>query len=73
MNLRPEVFPAATDSRFLRAIGIKAFGFSPIRNSKILLHENDEYLLEEVFVEGVNVYVTLLEALANQNAFEDEL
>eukprot|EP00604_Paraphysomonas_vestita_P004288 CAMPEP_0174824780 /NCGR_PEP_ID=MMETSP1107-20130205/38014_1 /TAXON_ID=36770 /ORGANISM="Paraphysomonas vestita, Strain GFlagA" /LENGTH=145 /DNA_ID=CAMNT_0016053953 /DNA_START=511 /DNA_END=945 /DNA_ORIENTATION=- len=40
----PMVFPAATDSRFLRELGIKAFGFSPIRNSPILLHEHDEYI-----------------------------
>ena len=44
--VEPEVFPAATDSRFLRALGIRALGFSPMRNSEILLHENDEYIKE---------------------------
>ena len=46
IETRPEVFPAATDSRFLRALGVKAFGFSPMRNTRIMLHENDEYLEE---------------------------
>eukprot|EP00605_Chrysophyceae_sp_TOSAG23-4_P002191 GSChrysophyteH1.ASY1.ANO1.2421.1 assembled CDS len=69
---RTEVFPAATDSRFLRALGVKAMGFSPMRNSPILLHENDEYLDESVFLEGVNVYVKLLRALASQSAFVEE-
>lgn len=46
--INPMVFPAATDSRFLRALGIRAFGFSPMRRSKILLHEHDEHLGEEV-------------------------
>ena len=62
----PEVFPAATDSRFLRALGIRALGFSPMRNSEIMLHENNEYLDESVFIEGINVYVCLIEALGKQ-------
>ena len=61
-----EVFPAATDSRFLRALGIRALGFSPMKNSEILLHENDEYLEEKAFVEGISVYVGLIETLASQ-------
>ena len=69
---RTEVFPAATDSRFLRALGVKAIGFSPMRHSPILLHENDEYLDEAVFLEGVNVYVRLLKALSQQTSFGDE-
>ena len=46
LSVEPEVFPAATDSRFLRALGIRALGFSPMRNSEIMLHENDEYINE---------------------------
>ena len=67
IKLKQEVFPAATDSRFLRAIGIKAFGFSPIRNSPILLHEHDEYLDEKIFLEGCMVYVTLLSRLSTED------
>ena len=67
LEFEPEVFPAATDSRFLRALGIRALGFSPMRNSEILLHENDEYLEEKVFVEGIGVYVGLIEALSSQD------
>jgi aminoacylase len=64
IQLKPEVFPAATDSRFLRALGVKAFGFSPMRNSPILLHEHDEYLSESAFTEGLDVYGILLRRLA---------
>jgi aminoacylase len=60
------IFPAATDSRFLRALGIRAIGFSPMRNSPILLHENDEYLDREVFLEGCVVYEKLLRVLLSQ-------
>lgn len=68
----PQVFPAATDSRFLRELGIKAFGFSPMRNTEIMLHENDEYLEEDVFVEGIEVYVKLIEALGSATELDND-
>jgi len=67
LDFEPDVFPAATDSRFLRALDIRALGFSPMRNSEIMLHENDEYLEEKVFIEGVGVYVGLIEELSSQD------
>ena len=75
MNLEftPEVFPAATDSRFLRALGIRALGFSPMRNSEIMLHENDEYLLTHVFLEGISVYIGIIQSLASQPRQLDEI
>ena len=56
---------AGTDSRFIRALGVPAFGFSPMANTPILLHEHNEYIDEGVFLEGVDVYVTLIEALGS--------
>jgi aminoacylase len=67
----PQVFPAATDSRFLRALGIRALGFSPMRNTEILLHENDEYIPESTFLEGIGVYVGVIKALASQGSDMD--
>lgn len=61
----PGVFPAATDSRFLRVLGIRALGFSPMRRSEILLHEYNEYLDVEVFEEGVEVYTKLIRHLCD--------
>ena len=66
----PQVFPAATDSRFLRLLGIRALGFSPMRNSDILLHENNECLDVNVFLEGVHVYIGLIEVLATVDVKE---
>nr|XP_039268267.1 aminoacylase-1-like [Styela clava] len=60
-----EIFPAATDGRFLREIGYPVIGFSPMRNTPILLHDNNEFLNEEIFLEGIEVYCELLPALAN--------
>jgi aminoacylase len=69
IHVNAEVFSGATDSRFLRALRVKAFGFSPMRNSPILLHEHDEYLEEKVFIEGCNVYIALIRNLASQKSF----
>jgi len=71
-KFQPEVFPAATDSRFLRALGIRALGFSPMKNSEILLHENDEYIDEKVFLDGIAVYVGLIEILGKQGREVDD-
>jgi len=73
LEVNPQVFPAATDSRFLRALGIRALGFSPMRNTEIMLHENDEYIPESTFVEGIGVYVGLISALASQSKELDAL
>ena len=62
----PQVFPAATDSRFLRALGIRALGFSPMKETEIMLHENDEYIPEQLYIEGIGVYVGLIHRLASQ-------
>jgi len=72
LKIQPQIFPAATDSRFLRVLGIRALGFSPMRFSEILLHENDEYIKEKVFCEGIAIYVGLLKELASQGKDIDE-
>ena len=72
-EIDPQVFPAATDSRFLRALGIRALGFSPMRNTEIMLHENNEYIPESTFLEGIGVYVGVIQALASQTQATDAL
>ncbi|CAM0911981.1 unnamed protein product [Alopecurus aequalis] len=39
---KPEIFPASTDARYFREVGIPAFGFSPMANTPILLHDHNE-------------------------------
>jgi aminoacylase len=67
MNIKLElqVFPAATDSRFIRSKGIPAFGFSPINNTPILLHDHNEFLNENIFLRGIKIYVDLISTLCN--------
>lgn len=63
VELQPEIFPAATDSRYLREIGVPAIGISPIKNTKVLLHDHNEYLNEKVFLDGIEWYKAVLTRL----------
>ncbi|XP_012686614.2 aminoacylase-1A isoform X1 [Clupea harengus] len=72
MTLKKEIFPAATDSRFIRAVGLPAIGFSPMNNTPILLHDHNEHLNEKVFLRGIQVYEKLIPALANVPAVAGE-
>ena len=65
ITLEPEIFPAATDSRYLREIGIPAFGISYLKNVPILLHDHDERIHQDQFLEGIPFYSNLIEQLAN--------
>ena len=65
LTVEPEIFPAGTDSRFLRLLGVPALGFSPMSNSPVLLHEHDEYLDRAVYLKGIGVYERLLCDLAS--------
>lgn len=55
---------AATDSRYLRAKHIPAYGFSPIRRTPVLLHDHNEFLHRDVFLEGVRAYTHVIKAMA---------
>jgi hypothetical protein len=60
----PSIFSAATDSRWVRMLlGIPCFGFSPMRNLPILLHDHDEYISTAAFLEGIGIYGKLIVAL----------
>nr|XP_027221553.1 aminoacylase-1-like [Penaeus vannamei] len=63
--LEKEIFPASTDMKYIRKLGISALGFSPMNNTPILLHDHNEYLNEEVFLRGVDIYAEVIPALAN--------
>ncbi|KAJ1328533.1 hypothetical protein BSLG_010265 [Batrachochytrium salamandrivorans] len=65
VTIDPEIFPAATDSRFIREIGLPAIGISAIRKTPVLLHDHNEYLNENMLIEGVEFYAELLPAIAN--------
>ncbi|CAL4140059.1 unnamed protein product, partial [Meganyctiphanes norvegica] len=65
MSLVKEIFPAATDCRFIRQLGIPALGFSPMNHTPILLHDHNEYLNEKIFLRGIEIYTKIIPAIAN--------
>ena len=45
--------------------GIPALGFSPMNNTPILLHDHNEFLNENVFMKGIDIYCEIIPAVAN--------
>lgn len=39
---KPEILSSTTDARFMRQMGIPTLGFSPMKNTPILLHDHNE-------------------------------
>jgi len=65
LKIKTLVFPGGTDSRFIRQVGIPAIGFSPIAQTPVLLHDHNEFLQADVYLNGIEVYKKLIPKLAN--------
>ncbi|RZB71419.1 aminoacylase-1 [Glycine soja] len=61
---RPEILASTTDARYLRQKGIPVLGFSPMKNTPILLHDHNEHLKDTVFMKGIQVYESLISSLS---------
>ncbi|KAL8459604.1 hypothetical protein ACS0TY_036920 [Phlomoides rotata] len=44
-----EILATTTNSRFFRRMGIPTLGFSPMKNTPILLHDHNEILKDSVY------------------------
>nr|XP_043607205.1 aminoacylase-1-like [Erigeron canadensis] len=66
---KPEILASTTDAKYLRQLGIPTLGFSPMKNTPILLHDHNEFLKDTVFLEGIKVYESIIKALSS---FEGE-
>ena len=65
LNVRTRIFPAGTDSKYLRQMGLPAIGFSPMPNTPVLLHDHNEFINEDVFLKGIDIFTDVIENLAN--------
>ena len=65
VQTRPQIFSGATDSRFIREVGVPALGFSPMNRTPILLHDHNEFLNEKVFLDGIDVFVNIIREISN--------
>ena len=61
-----EIFPAGTDSRYWRFKGYRAYGFSPMNNTPILLHDHNEFIRKDIFLNGIDIYKDIIRELANK-------
>lgn len=75
-----ETFPGATgikwtglvsrticlDSRYVREIGIPAYGISPFTKTPLLLHDHNEYLGKDEFLAGIRIYERLIKSLTSK-------
>ena len=65
LKVVPEIFPAGTDSRYLRAAGIPSFGISCLQGQPILLHDHNERISIQVFEKGIDIMARLIKNLIN--------
>ncbi|XP_031629265.1 aminoacylase-1-like [Contarinia nasturtii] len=65
LNVTPSVFRAVTDSRYVRNVGIPALGFSPLMNTTPKLHEHDEYINADTYLNGIKIYEKIIEKIGN--------
>ncbi|GAB0100277.1 hypothetical protein DMENIID0001_162900 [Sergentomyia squamirostris] len=59
------VSPGATDTRFLRSVGVLGLNFSPMPNTPILLHAHDEFIHADVYLKGIDIYKKILMKVGN--------
>ncbi|KAL3513612.1 hypothetical protein ACH5RR_026329 [Cinchona calisaya] len=62
---KPEILSSTTDARFMRQLGIPTIGFSPMKNTPILLHDHNEFLKDSVYLEGIKVYESVIKSLSS--------
>ncbi|KAL6522197.1 hypothetical protein OROMI_032074 [Orobanche minor] len=62
---KPEILSSTTDARFMRQMGIPTLGFSPMKNTPILLHDHNEFLPCSVYLEGIKVYEHIIRSLSS--------
>lgn len=68
--LQEGIFFGATDARFLRRFHhntrppIKVVNFSPMRDTPVLLHDHDEFLSQEIFLQGILIFKDIVSDIA---------
>ncbi|KXN66402.1 Zn-dependent exopeptidase [Conidiobolus coronatus NRRL 28638] len=67
VDIKTQIFPGGTDSRYLRESGIPAYSITPCANVETLAHDHNEYLPVRCLQAGVLFYENLLPKLSNLN------
>lgn len=67
LKIKTQIFPAGTDSTYLRVQNIPAIGFSPMNFTTPLLHDHDEHIGAGVYLKGIAIYENIFEKIGNAN------
>ncbi|XP_016961266.1 aminoacylase-1 [Drosophila biarmipes] len=65
LTINPEIFTGGTDSRYIRAVGIPALGFSPMNKTPVLLHDHDEFIQADIYLQGIQIFKNIISNVAN--------
>ncbi|XP_051174936.1 aminoacylase-1-like [Leptopilina boulardi] len=65
IEIETRIMQGATDLRFIRALGIPALGFTPLGNTTVLAHANNEYVNRNDFLKGIKILEKILLKVAN--------
>ncbi|KAK4872725.1 hypothetical protein RN001_014754 [Aquatica leii] len=71
--LETHIHVGNTDGRYLRAVGVPTIGFSPIMNTKIRAHDNDEYVNENEFLNEHGIDLEILPSVCKRKDLLKEL
>lgn len=52
---------------FILKIHIPALGFSPLLNTPPLLHEHNEFINIDTYLNGIKIYAKIIETMANES------
>ncbi|KAL2928282.1 Aminoacylase-1 [Bienertia sinuspersici] len=61
----PEILLGSTDASFFRQRGLPAIGFSAIANTPDRVHDHNEFLNQEEYLKGVDMYASIIKAYAS--------
>lgn len=65
LTLKVMASPGCTDARYIRQLNLPAFGFSPIRNTPRTLHDHNEFVYADGYLEGIKIYAKIISKVAN--------
>jgi len=65
IEIEPTIRIGASDSRFIRRLGIPALGFSPMPNTIPKLHDHNEYINAGTYLKGIDAYKKIIINLSN--------
>ena len=59
------VWIVSSVAHYSRAVGYEALGFSYMPKTPVLLHDHNEFLHEDVFLKGIDVFEEVVQRMAN--------